>query len=73
MVIFVRKGYTRRVWQAVSVSHDFSFAGVRLFGSVLTLWMHPAAQGCGVNFIPVLLQNRDQLGKMESKEGKGKS
>lgn len=68
MVIFVRKSYTRRVLEAVSISHDFSFAGVRLFGSVLTLWMHPVTEGCGVNFIPVLLQNRNQLAKMESKE-----
>lgn len=68
MVIFVRKSYTRRVSQAVSVSHAFSFAGVRLLGSVLPLWMHPATEGCGVNFIPVLLQNRNRLVKMKSKE-----
>lgn len=68
MVIFVRKSYTRRMLEAVSISHDFSFAGVRLFGRVLTLWMHPVTECCGVNFIPVLLQNRNQLGKMKSEE-----
>lgn len=68
MVIFVRKSYTRRMFEAVSISHDFSLAGVRLFESVLTLWMHPVTEGCGVNFIPVLLQNRNQLGKMKSEE-----
>lgn len=68
MVIFVRKSCTRRVLEAVSISHDFSFAGVRLCRTVLTLWMHPVAEGRGVNFILVLLQNRNQLGKMKSKE-----
>lgn len=68
MVIFVRKSYTRRMLEAVSVSHDFSFAGVRLFRSVLTLWVQPVTEGCGVNFILVLLQNRNQLGKMKSKD-----
>lgn len=50
MVIFAEKSYISHMLEAVSVSHDFPLAGVRMFGNVLALRMCSVTKRCGVSF-----------------------
>lgn len=49
---FSRKIYPSRVLEAVTISHDFPLAGVRMFGNGLALRMCPVTERSCVSFRP---------------------